>query len=293
MCIFPTTIKHPRQKAQRGSIALVALTALVIVFVIGLGLLTLGSNARLSGKRAMRLGGAQAMALSGVEYGYWQRVQNAQPLPYTGSRSLGTGSFAVAVTDNSASLAGTVKIVSTGTQNGNSVKLTRILSASTPYTGTPYTGTPISLPVTIQAEDYDKGGEGVAYHDMDATNNGGQYRTSEGVDIQTCTDTGGGYNVGWINPGEWMKYTVNVTTAKSYVVTARVSCGYAGTAVGTFHIEDELGNTTGTIPVSSTGGWQTWANVTATIPLASGKHVLRVYCETGNGVYNINYITFY
>lgn len=107
--------------------ALIALVALVVVFIIGLGLLTLGSNARLSGKRAMRLNGAQAMTSAGIEYGDWQAIFNNQPLPYTGSRSLGNGNFTVVVTDNSANLAGTLKIVSTGTQSGNSASLTRIL----------------------------------------------------------------------------------------------------------------------------------------------------------------------
>ena len=46
--------------------------------------------------------------------------------------------------------------------------------------GTPYGGTPISVPGTIQAENYDNGGEGIAYHDMDANNQ--FYRTGEGVD---------------------------------------------------------------------------------------------------------------
>lgn len=301
MCIFPTTIKkHPRRQAQRGSIALIALTALVIVFVIGLGLLTLGSNARLSGKRAMRLGGAQALASSGVEYGYWQRVQNAQPLPYTGSRSLGSGSFAVAVTDNSATIAGTVKIVSTGTQNGNSVKLTRILSAGTPYTGTPYTGTPISLSatasVTMQVENYDKGGAGVAYSDTDPANRGGQYRTSEGVDIETCADTGGGYDVCYIQPTEWMKYTVNVPIARSYLVSARIASLYVGMGVGAFHIEDETGNNlTGPITVvSSTANGQTWSTIVASksFTLTTGQHVLRVYIDSGSGTFNLNSITF-
>ena len=62
----------------------------------------------------------------------------------------------------------------------------------------------------IQAENFDTGGEGVAYHDTDAANSGGQYRPSEGVDIETTTDAGGGSNVGWVNGGEWLEYTVNV-----------------------------------------------------------------------------------
>ena len=36
----------------------------------------------------------------------------------------------------------------------------------------------------IQAENFDTGGEGVAYHDTDTANSGGQYRTSEGVDVR-------------------------------------------------------------------------------------------------------------
>jgi hypothetical protein len=136
MSTCPIIIKptqRPRRSDRRGSIALVALTALVVVFIIGLGLLTLGGNARLSGKRAMRLSGAQTMASSGVEYGYWQVLFNNQPLPYSSSRSLGSGSFTVTVTDNSASLAGTVKIVSTGAQSGDNMKLTRVMKGKSVY----------------------------------------------------------------------------------------------------------------------------------------------------------------
>jgi len=52
-----------------------------------------------------------------------------------------------------------------------------------------------------------------AYHDTDATNDGGAYRLTEGVDIEPTGDSGGGYDVGWTHGGEWMKYTVNVATA--------------------------------------------------------------------------------
>jgi glucosylceramidase len=40
----------------------------------------------------------------------------------------------------------------------------------------PFGGTPASIPGTIQAENYDLGGQNVAYNDSDATNNGNQYR---------------------------------------------------------------------------------------------------------------------
>ena len=73
------------------------------------------------------------------------------------------------------------------------------LAASAPYGGSPW-----PVPGTIEAEDYDTGGEGVAYHDTTAGNSGGAYRY-EDVDIENCSDTGGGYNVGWTAMGEWLK----------------------------------------------------------------------------------------
>jgi len=54
-----------------------------------------------------------------------------------------------------------------------------------PFSGTPYSGAPINLPGRIEAENFDNGGEAVAYHDTTATNDGGFYR-SEGVDVCTC-----------------------------------------------------------------------------------------------------------
>ena len=92
-----------------------------------------------------------------------------------------------------------------------------------------YLGSPVVLPGTIEAENFDNGAEGVAYHDTSAGNTGGAYR-STGVDIEACAE--GGYDVGWTMPGEWLNYTVNVSTAGSYVVALRVAT--PGTA--TMHV---------------------------------------------------------
>ena len=100
--------------------------------------------------------------------------------------------------------------------------------------GSAYSGSAINLAGRIQAKNFNTGGQGVAYNDSDTSNNGSQYRTSEGVDIENCTDAGGGYNVGWTSSGEWMKYAVNVSSTGSYNLTVRVAS--AGTG-GTMHIE--------------------------------------------------------
>ncbi len=89
---------------------------------------------------------------------------------------------------------------------------------------TPYK--PLAIPGRIQAEDYNLGGEGVAYHDTTAGNSGGAYR-QDGVDIETG---GGVTNVGWIRNGEYLTYTAIVAEAGNYTLTARVASPNSGRA---------------------------------------------------------------
>jgi hypothetical protein len=143
---------------------------------------------------------------------------------------------------------------------------------------------PVPVPGRIEAEDYDTGGEGVAYHDTDATNEGGAYR-GDGVDIEGCSDTGGGYNVGWIDTGEWMHYTIDVT-AGTYDIITRVA---SQSNNNKFRIEIDDVDITGLLTVPNTGGWQNWTDVTkSSVTLTGGEHVLKFYTTTGG--FNLNYI---
>lgn len=143
-----------------------------------------------------------------------------------------------------------------------------------------------AIPGTIQAENFDLGGETVAYHDLETANQGGQLRTSDGVDVETTSDTGGGYNVGWTRTDEWLEYTVNVATAGNYTITERVA---SGATTGSFRIEFNGVNKTGTVTVPNTGGWQTFQNLSQTVNLSAGTQVMRIYFM-GNDV-NLNYVS--
>ena len=154
----------------------------------------------------------------------------------------------------------------------------------------PYSGTPRSIPGTIQAEDFDKGGEGTAYHDPDSVNQGGQYRLTEGVDIESTTDTGAGYNVGWIQSGEWIEYTTNVSTTGTYAIQTRVASNGNG---GTFHIEFNGIDKTGQMTIPNTGGWQNWQTLSKTVTLNSGQQIMKIVMDTNGAtgnVGNLNYI---
>ena len=169
--------------------------------------------------------------------------------------------------------------------SGFNVNYVRFTSASS----TPYGGTARALPGTVQSEDFDDGGEGVAYHDATAVNSGGQYRTT-GVDVERTGDTGGGYDVGWAGAGEWLKYTVNVTAGGTYDLTIRAASPSLG---GTFHIEADGVDVTGPVRVPSTGGWQVYQDVTVPVTLNAGVQILRVVMDANGStgaVGNFNYL---
>ena len=142
----------------------------------------------------------------------------------------------------------------------------------------------------IEAEKFDDGGEGSAYHDLTTGNAGGQYRQTD-VDISTASDTGGGYALGFVSAGEWLKYSVTVAATGTYTFEARVASAGSG---GAFHVEVDGVNVTGSMTVPNTGGWQTWQTITrAGIPLAAGPHVLRLVIDTNGPTGwwgNLNYV---
>jgi hypothetical protein len=124
------------------------------------------------------------------------------------------------------------------------------------YTGKPFHDSVYhvgaqTIPGKIECAYYDLGGEGVAYHDTDATNHGSgelnlkpehqrphanqyfwSFRAEEGVDISYTKDFAD-FNhtnffvpatnqlyIGWTADGEWCNYTIDVKKAGTYRVLA-------------------------------------------------------------------------
>ena len=91
----------------------------------------------------------------------------------------------------------------------------------------PYREEPIEIPGKVQAENYNKGGAEVAYHDESKGNEGGKLR-SDDVDIYQPNM---GIVVGHNQKGEWLKYTVNVKADGEYEISALVA---ADSTTGSF-----------------------------------------------------------
>ena len=208
---------------------------------------------------------------------------------------------AFSCTATSASAPGTYDIMVSGAEAGNYdisyVKGTLTIEKKEepePITRSPFKGE-ISLPGTLEAENFDKGGEGIAYHDSDAEDHGGtNYRSGAdaGVDIVTGN---GGYALGWTAGGEWIEYSVNVTKAGKYTYEAIISNGTAdkgGFSISLVGNDGKLTKLADVSVPSTENNWDKYQPVKGDLlqSLEAGSQIFRITITTGNC--NIDRIKF-
>lgn len=143
----------------------------------------------------------------------------------------------------------------------------------------------ISIPGTIEAENYDIGCSGqMAYYDTSPENVEGFYR-EDAVDIGP--GEGNGHAITWISDGEWWEYTVDVEKETNYSTRMLVS---SAKDPGTLRFLVN-GVDVGSAKIAPTGGWDIWKTIQGpTLALKSGKQIIRIVSEV-NG-YNIDSIQF-
>lgn len=117
-----------------------------------------------------------------------------------------------------------------------------------------------------------------------------QFSNMNGIQIETSTDsgggTGGGLNIGYVDPGDWLEYNIDVATAGTYTIEYRLaslpgSTGFRVLADGV-QIDQQF--------VPSTGGWQNWITRTDTVNLNAGPQTLRL--DAVGREWNLNWIRF-
>jgi Right handed beta helix region/Carbohydrate binding module (family 6)/Protein of unknown function (DUF1565) len=148
----------------------------------------------------------------------------------------------------------------------------------------PFSGIPIAIPGTVEAENYDFGGQGVSFNDNTTKDGDQTKRVGDNVDLGSG---GTGTVVGWIDNGEWLEYTVNIE-AGIYTIDLSSASGNTNPGELSFTINE---NPITTIDVTSTSNWNTYTSFTATnlsIPAATNA-ILRI---ASSGGFNIDKITF-
>jgi hypothetical protein len=198
-----------------------------------------------------------------------------------------------------------------------------------PFRDSHYKTAPQQIPGLVECAAYDSGGEGVAYHDSDAVNHGSgqlnpadgtylnEFRMHEGVDIsytkfptapgkdaidnnayETVTPPKDQLYVGWTEPGEWFKITVDVAKAGKYTADLLFTSNRGGSISLDVNGHDATGPVT--IPTTYNDAdpiaWRQWHHWNilrnaVTLDLAAGRNVLTVHIVTGGNM-NLAYFDF-
>jgi hypothetical protein len=193
-----------------------------------------------------------------------------------------------------------------------------------PYHDSAYHGAPQKIPGRVQCAYYDLGGEGIAYHDSDAKNNGSgslnpadgsylnQFRMGEGVDTsytkyhdqidnnpyQKVHPPEGLLYVGWTVAGEWFNMTVDVEHPGIYTVDLL----YTSNAGGEISFDLNRNKLTDPLHITSTYNatdpiaWRQWhhwdvMHDLAEVTLPKGINVLTLHVVT-TGNMNFAYLDF-
>ena len=197
----------------------------------------------------------------------------------------------------------------------------------TPYGDSRYHDGPQKIPGRVFCAYYDFGGEGIAYHDIDAKNHGSgelntadgtylhEFRMNEGVDTSFVKFDrkpdpvdDNPYDkvipprdmlyVGWTEPGEWFNITVDVAKAGTYTADFL----YTSNRGATISIDVNGKPATSPLGIPSTYDsadpvtWRQWHHWNLApnlfkVHLDKGKNVLTVHILS-NGQMNLGYFDF-
>ena len=138
----------------------------------------------------------------------------------------------------------------------------------------------------FQDENGNSSGQSGTTHPVPGLIEAEDYTDMSGIQIETTTDTGGGSNVGYIDTGDWLEFSLDVADEGSYLIEYRVASKVGSNGFQAL-IDGTLIDTQG---VQNTGGWQSWTTNSVIVNLNSGEHTLRLNA-IGNE-WNLNWINF-
>ena len=131
----------------------------------------------------------------------------------------------------------------------------------------------IAIPGVIEAENFDKGGEGFTFHDADSNDD--------------IVRGGSGYALGYTSSNdEWLEYSIDVKEAGEYEYIATASSGSNNSGFTLSLVNDGKTTQLCKVNVPNTGDWSTYKTITGKLSrkLEAGPQIIRLqisgpYCN--------------
>ncbi len=139
--------------------------------------------------------------------------------------------------------------------------------------GTAYNYVVTALTAANESFYSDSASTTVQYVAVPATIQAETFTAMSGVELETCTDTGGGQDVGHFDPDDWIEFKISVATAGKFTMDYRLATANGSTG---FEIWVDGAKAVDVMAVPNTGGWQTWVTqASAPFTMTAGNHTLR------------------
>jgi hypothetical protein len=110
---------------------------------------------------------------------------------------------------------------------------------------------------------------------------------NNGLVIENCTDAGGGYDMGYAAPGDYLDYLVYVPDSGNYKFNFRVASERSSSQLIIRIGEGNTFTAVDTVTITTTGGWQTWKTISSNAVLPAGRYTMRIYIRSGE--FNTNW----
>ncbi|MEM9079422.1 MAG: carbohydrate-binding protein [Verrucomicrobiota bacterium] len=121
-------------------------------------------------------------------------------------------------------------------------------------------------------------------HDIPAHVEAEHYEGYNGdIREEKSTDLGEGWSVGYIDTGDFMKYTFNIPVTGWYQVDYRIASDGGGGVLTLGKDGTDIQQT----PIPDTNGWQNWQTITDTVWLEAGTQTFDIYATAGG--WNLNH----
>src|SRR6266542_3376868 len=117
------------------------------------------------------------------------------------------------------------------------------------------------------------------------------FSETSGLQTEVTSGINGGYNVGYIDDGDWALYkNIDFGSGVRSVQVRVASAGNGGTLE--FHLNGTSGPLIGSVAIPITGGWQTWTTVSTAVSGATGINDLYIVFKGTRGIGNVNWFQF-